>query len=257
MIEIAKRLLEEIRAHGRGDLSGGVLRRAARPRRANRPACSSSKGWRTSAPRSARGATRSRRRTTSGSKRSPSEKSLALLGFYHSHPDHPAAPSAYDREHAFPFFHYLVCAVAGGRAGEVTAWTLSEETRRVRAGTDRRGRDVDSRHGDASSCPRRLRPYADGAASVDVAGATVADALAELVVAPPAAPQAPLRRRREGALLRQRLQERRGRPLPREGGNAALRGRLALDRPVDRGGALADPRGRCSRTRRSAATRGT
>jgi proteasome lid subunit RPN8/RPN11 len=57
-----------------------------------------------------------------------SEKSLALLGFYHSHPDHPAAPSAYDREHAFPFFHYLVCAVAGGRPGDVTAWTLSEES---------------------------------------------------------------------------------------------------------------------------------
>lgn len=50
-----------------------------------------------------------------------------LLGFYHSHPDHPAAPSAYDREHAFPFFHYLVCAVASGRPGEVTAWILSED----------------------------------------------------------------------------------------------------------------------------------
>jgi proteasome lid subunit RPN8/RPN11 len=57
-----------------------------------------------------------------------SEKSLALLGFYHSHPDHPAAPSAYDREHAFPFFHYLVCAVSAGEPGEVTAWTLTEET---------------------------------------------------------------------------------------------------------------------------------
>ena len=57
-----------------------------------------------------------------------SEKSLALLGFYHSHPDHPAAPSAYDREHAFPFFHYLVCAVSQREPGEVTAWTLSEET---------------------------------------------------------------------------------------------------------------------------------
>jgi proteasome lid subunit RPN8/RPN11 len=57
-----------------------------------------------------------------------SEKSLALLGFYHSHPDHPAAPSAYDREHAFPFFHYLVCAVSEGQPGEITAWTLTEET---------------------------------------------------------------------------------------------------------------------------------
>jgi proteasome lid subunit RPN8/RPN11 len=56
------------------------------------------------------------------------EKTLALLGFYHSHPDHPAAPSAYDRERAFPFFHYLVCSVAGGEPGEITAWTLTEET---------------------------------------------------------------------------------------------------------------------------------
>lgn len=55
------------------------------------------------------------------------EAGVDLLGFYHSHPDHPAVPSAYDREHAFPFFHYLVCAVASGRPGEVTAWTLSED----------------------------------------------------------------------------------------------------------------------------------
>jgi proteasome lid subunit RPN8/RPN11 len=57
-----------------------------------------------------------------------SEKTLALLGFYHSHPDHPAAPSAYDQEHAFPFFHYLVCAVSDGHPGDVTAWRLSEES---------------------------------------------------------------------------------------------------------------------------------
>ena len=52
---------------------------------------------------------------------------MELLGFYHSHPDHPAAPSAYDRDHAFPFFHYLVCAVASGVPGELTAWVLSED----------------------------------------------------------------------------------------------------------------------------------
>src|SRR5688572_28294533 len=53
---------------------------------------------------------------------------LSLLGFFHSHPDQPAAPSVYDRDHAFPFFHYLVCAVEGGVPAEVTAWTLLEET---------------------------------------------------------------------------------------------------------------------------------
>ncbi len=52
---------------------------------------------------------------------------LALLGFYHSHPDHPAVPSDYDREHALPFFHYLVLEVASGRAGELTCWVLSED----------------------------------------------------------------------------------------------------------------------------------
>ena len=52
---------------------------------------------------------------------------LALIGFYHSHPDHPAAPSVYDREHALPFFHYLVLAVASGEPGELTAWVLSDD----------------------------------------------------------------------------------------------------------------------------------
>ena len=49
---------------------------------------------------------------------------LSLLGFYHSHPDHPAVPSDYDREHALPFFHYLVLAVAGGTPRETAAWIL-------------------------------------------------------------------------------------------------------------------------------------
>jgi len=55
---------------------------------------------------------------------------LTLVGFYHSHPDHPAVPSEYDREHALPFFHYLVQAVAGGQPGEAAAWIL-EENRNV------------------------------------------------------------------------------------------------------------------------------
>jgi len=52
---------------------------------------------------------------------------LALLGFYHSHPDHPAVPSEYDREQALPFFHYLIMTVLSGCPGDVTAWVLSED----------------------------------------------------------------------------------------------------------------------------------
>jgi len=55
------------------------------------------------------------------------ESGLGLVGVYHSHPDHPAAPSEYDREHAFPFFHYLIVAVEAGRPREMTCWILSED----------------------------------------------------------------------------------------------------------------------------------
>jgi proteasome lid subunit RPN8/RPN11 len=29
---------------------------------------------------------------------------LDVIGFYHSHPDHPSAPSGYDKDHALPFY---------------------------------------------------------------------------------------------------------------------------------------------------------
>jgi proteasome lid subunit RPN8/RPN11 len=54
-------------------------------------------------------------------------RGLDLLGFYHSHPDHPARPSAYDREHAWPNLVYLIVAVAGGTPAEMTCWRLSED----------------------------------------------------------------------------------------------------------------------------------
>jgi len=59
-------------------------------------------------------------------KRADSE-GLSILGFYHSHPDHPAVPSEYDREHGLPFFHYVLVAVAAGVAGEVASFVLSED----------------------------------------------------------------------------------------------------------------------------------
>jgi len=52
---------------------------------------------------------------------------LSVLGFYHSHPDHPAVPSEYDREHGFPFFHYVLVAVSAGTPGEVASYVLSED----------------------------------------------------------------------------------------------------------------------------------
>lgn len=52
-----------------------------------------------------------------------------VLGFYHSHPDHPAAPSRFDEEHAWPWYTYLVLGVAEGRPETLAAFELDPETR--------------------------------------------------------------------------------------------------------------------------------
>ena len=49
---------------------------------------------------------------------------LDLVGYYHSHPDHPPRPSAADRRDAWPGVSYLIVAVAGGAAGEARSWRL-------------------------------------------------------------------------------------------------------------------------------------
>jgi proteasome lid subunit RPN8/RPN11 len=47
-----------------------------------------------------------------------------LLGFYHSHPDHPARPSQYDLDHAWPNLSYVIVAVDRGTPGAVASWRL-------------------------------------------------------------------------------------------------------------------------------------
>ena len=55
------------------------------------------------------------------------ELGAELLGFYHSHPDHPARPSQYDLDHAWPTFAYIIVAVANGAAGDMTVWYLKDD----------------------------------------------------------------------------------------------------------------------------------
>ena len=47
-----------------------------------------------------------------------------VIGFYHSHPDHPAVPSAFDLEHAWPNLSYVIVSVRAGRAEEARSWRL-------------------------------------------------------------------------------------------------------------------------------------
>ena len=56
-----------------------------------------------------------------------SARGLELLGFYHSHPDHPARPSDYDLAHAWPTFAYVIVSVVAGVPGDVTCWRLRED----------------------------------------------------------------------------------------------------------------------------------
>jgi len=58
------------------------------------------------------------------------QKGLDLLGFYHSHPDHPARPSEYDREHAWPWWSYVIVSVQKGRPADLTSWVLAEDRSR-------------------------------------------------------------------------------------------------------------------------------
>jgi len=54
-------------------------------------------------------------------------RGLAVLGYYHSHPDHPARPSNYDREHAWPWYSYIIVSVEAGKARDTQSWVLSDD----------------------------------------------------------------------------------------------------------------------------------
>jgi proteasome lid subunit RPN8/RPN11 len=57
-------------------------------------------------------------------------RGLEVLGYYHSHPDHPARPSTYDREHAWPWYSYVILSVEAGDPKELTSWVLTDDRSR-------------------------------------------------------------------------------------------------------------------------------
>jgi proteasome lid subunit RPN8/RPN11 len=58
------------------------------------------------------------------SERKARERGEDVIGFYHTHPDHPARPSQFDTARAWPGYHYVVIAVEQGRQTSATAWRL-------------------------------------------------------------------------------------------------------------------------------------
>jgi len=55
---------------------------------------------------------------------------LDIVGNYHSHPDHPAAPSQFDLEHAWPTWSYVIASVRGGKCEELRSWELAADRSR-------------------------------------------------------------------------------------------------------------------------------
>jgi proteasome lid subunit RPN8/RPN11 len=49
-----------------------------------------------------------------------------IVGYYHSHPDHPAVPSTFDAEHAWPWYSYLIVQIDRGRGAGMASWVLDD-----------------------------------------------------------------------------------------------------------------------------------
>jgi proteasome lid subunit RPN8/RPN11 len=57
-------------------------------------------------------------------------RALEVVGFYHSHPDHPAIPSQYDLDHAWPVYSYIVVSVKAGHAEQLRSWEMEPDRSR-------------------------------------------------------------------------------------------------------------------------------
>ncbi len=54
-------------------------------------------------------------------------RGLDVIGIFHSHPDHPAEPSGFDRDWALPWYLYTITRVVAGRVDHTRAWRLLED----------------------------------------------------------------------------------------------------------------------------------
>ena len=128
MLELPENLLEELRLHARegypsevcGLLLGldGEVRRITATRRATNLRAATTRDRYEINPQDIVDGDREAR-----------ERDLVIVGFYHSHPDHPAAPSHYDAERAWPWYSYVILATSAEGNGTATAWRREETGR--------------------------------------------------------------------------------------------------------------------------------
>ncbi len=70
--------------------------------------------------------------TLMNAEKSAADQGQLVLGFYHSHPDHPARPSQYDLDHSWPFYSYLIVSVMQGQPDAMTCWVLDDQAKEFR-----------------------------------------------------------------------------------------------------------------------------
>jgi proteasome lid subunit RPN8/RPN11 len=56
--------------------------------------------------------------------RSARAEGLDVVGFWHTHPDHPARPSNFDTERAWPDYVYVICSTTAEGVADLRAWWL-------------------------------------------------------------------------------------------------------------------------------------
>ena len=54
-------------------------------------------------------------------------KGISVVGFYHSHPEAEAIASAYDRDHAWPWYSYIIVSVRDRQARDLRSWSLRDD----------------------------------------------------------------------------------------------------------------------------------
>jgi proteasome lid subunit RPN8/RPN11 len=57
--------------------------------------------------------------------RSARAEGLDVVGFWHTHPDHPARPSRFDTERAWAEYAYVICSTTAQGVADVRAWILT------------------------------------------------------------------------------------------------------------------------------------
>lgn len=54
------------------------------------------------------------------------DRNLDIIGIFHSHPDHRAVPSEFDRAIAWQQYSYIIVSVQQGKACDLKSWSLDD-----------------------------------------------------------------------------------------------------------------------------------